>query len=115
MHEMSLAQGIVDMVEQAAVRERFAYVKQLRLEVGALSGVELHALRFALDSMSHEGVLRGTEFVFDIPVATAWCLHCSQTVSISERGQACPQCGSHQIQPISGTQLRVVDMIVLDQ
>lgn len=115
MHEMSLAQGILDMVEQAAVRERFSRVKQLRLELGALSGVERHALQFALDSMSHEGVLRDTEFVIETPQATAWCMHCALNVAISERGDPCPQCGGHQLQPTSGTELRVVDMIVLDE
>ena len=113
MHEMSLAQGIVEMVERTAQHEHFSRVTQLHLQVGALAGVEVQALRFALDSMSHEGVLQGVTVLIDTPKATAWCLHCSNAVEITARGQACPLCASYQIQPTSGTELKVVDMIVI--
>ena len=43
MHELSLAGGIVRLVEDAAERERFRRVSLLRLEAGALSGVEVRA------------------------------------------------------------------------
>lgn len=114
MHEMSLAQGIVEIVEQAAEREKFTSVKTLHLAIGALSGVELHALQFALESMQHKSILQNTQFIYDTPPATAWCMHCSNTVEIQQRGQACPLCQSYLLQPTSGTELRVVDMVVLD-
>lgn len=114
MHEMSLAQGILDLVEQSAQREGFVRVQQLHLEVGALAGVEISALQFALDTMSQSGVLHGAQMVIDTPPAQAWCMQCSQTVEIIERGQACPRCGSYQIQATTGTELRVVDMVVID-
>ncbi|MFY8087120.1 MAG: hydrogenase/urease maturation nickel metallochaperone HypA, partial [Rubrivivax sp.] len=40
MHEMSLAGGILRLVEEAAAREAFQRVSCLRLEAGALAGVE---------------------------------------------------------------------------
>ncbi len=40
MHEISLAGGILRMVEEAAAREHFWRVSKLRLEIGALAGVE---------------------------------------------------------------------------
>ena len=52
MHELSLADGILQVVEDAAAREAFARVLQLRLEVGKLAGVELQALRFALEAIA---------------------------------------------------------------
>ena len=48
MHELSLADNIVRLVQEAAQREQFDAVVLLRLEAGALAGVELQALRFAL-------------------------------------------------------------------
>lgn len=114
MHEMSLAQGILDLVEQSAQREGFTRVQQLHLEVGALAGVEISALQFALDSMRQSGVLHGTQIVIDTPPAQAWCMRCSQTIEMTERGQACPKCNGYQIQATTGTELRVVDMVVID-
>lgn len=114
MHEMSLAGGILKVVEDAALREGFVRVSQLHLEAGALAGVEVRSLRFALDSMRHGTCLAGAEIVIDEPPGTAWCLRCACSVQINSRADACPQCGGHQIQPTGGTELRVVDMLVHD-
>jgi hydrogenase nickel incorporation protein HypA/HybF len=114
MHELSLAGGIVRVVEDAAAREHFRRVSQLRVEAGALSGVDVHALRFALEACSNGTVLQGAEIVIDEPPGTAWCLRCSTTVEIQTRADPCPLCGGHQIQPTGGTELRVVDLIVHD-
>jgi hydrogenase nickel incorporation protein HypA/HybF len=114
MHEMSLAGGILKVVEDAALREGFVRVSQLRLEAGALSGVEVRSLRFALESMCAGTCLAGAEIVIDEPPGAAWCLRCACSVQINSRVDACLQCGGHQIQPTGGTELRVVDMLVHD-
>jgi hydrogenase nickel incorporation protein HypA/HybF len=114
MHELSLAGGIVQLVEDAAEREQFTKVKVLRLEAGALSGVEVRALRFALESMVGGTCLAGARIDIDEPAATAWCLGCNQSVTILSRVDPCPQCGGHRLQPTGGTELRVVDLLVDD-
>ena len=114
MHELSLAGGVVRLVEDAAEREGFRRVSQLRLEAGALSGVEVRALRFALDASIPGTCLEGAEILIDEPPGTAWCLRCSTKVQIQTRADPCPQCGGHQIQPTGGSELRVVDLIVHD-
>lgn len=114
MHELSLAGGILRVVEDAARRECFVRVSRLTLAVGALAGVELRALRFALEATAPGTVLQGAEFIIDEPPGQAWCMACGTTVPITRRGDACPQCAGHQLQPTGGTELRVVDMIVHD-
>lgn len=114
MHELSLAGGVVRLVEDAAEREGFRRVSQLRLEAGALSGVEVRALRFALDASIPGTCLEGAEILIDAPPGTAWCLRCCGTVEIASRADACPRCGGFQLQPIGGTELRVVDLLVHD-
>lgn len=114
MHELSLAGGVVRLVEDAAEREGFRRVSQLRLEAGALSGVEVRALRFALDASIPGTCLEGAEILINAPPGTAWCLRCCGTVEITSRADACPRCGSFQLQPTGGTELRVVDLLVHD-
>lgn len=113
MHELSLAGGILSVVEQTRARDPFERVTRLRLEVGALAGVELRALQFALESIAAGTVLAGAAIEYDTPEATAWCMPCCQSVPIRSRLDACPQCGSHQLQATTGTELRVVDMQVV--
>ena len=114
MHELSLAGGIVRLVEDAAARERFQHVRVLRLEAGALSGVEVRALRFALDASTPGTCLEGARIEIEETPGTAWCLGCNQSVPIMSRVDACPQCGSVRLQPTGGTELRVLDLLVDD-
>lgn len=113
MHELSLAGGILRVLEQTRERDPFERVTQLRLEVGALAGVEVEALRFALNSIATNTILAGASIEIDTPPGGAWCLPCSQNVEIGSRLDACPRCGSHQLQATGGTALRVVDMQVI--
>jgi hydrogenase nickel incorporation protein HypA/HybF len=114
MHELSLAGGILRVVEDAAQREGFTRVAQLRLEAGALAGVDARALRFALEASVSGTCLAGAEIVIDAPPGTAWCLRCATSVAIQARTDPCPHCGGHQLQPTGGTELRVLDLIVHD-
>ncbi len=112
MHEMSLAGGILRLVEQTCEREPFKRVTQLRLEAGALSGVEVASLRFALEAMSPGTLIEHAVIDIDEPAAAAWCMACGQSVTIQCRTDACPVCGGYQIQPTGGTELRLVDLLV---
>ena len=49
MHEMSLAEGIRQIVEDAGRSQGFGKVKIVVLEIGELSSVEPESLRFCFD------------------------------------------------------------------
>lgn len=115
MHELSLAGGVLRVVEDAARREGFARVQRLKLEVGVLAGVELRALRFALDAIAPGSCLEGAAIEIDEPPGVAWCMPCGERVPIASRADPCPRCGGHQLQPVGGTELRVIELIVPDE
>ena len=114
MHELSLAAGILQMVEQAAARENFRRVSRLHLEEGALAGVEPQALRFALGALAPGTCLEGAEIAIAQPAGTARCGGCDCDVEISSRLDPCPRCGSTRLRATGGTQLRVLDLVVFD-
>lgn len=114
MHEASLAGGILQLVEDAARREGFRRVTVLRLEAGQLAGVEARALRFALEALAPGTCLQNARVDIDEPPGQAWCLPCSASITLEQRGDACPHCGGYQLQATGGTELRVVDMLVED-
>ena len=114
MHEMSLAGGILRMVEEAAAREHFRRVSRLTLEAGALAGVEVRALRFALEAMTPGTILDGAAIDIDQPAGTAWCMACCDSVDIIARTDPCPHCGGWQLTPTGGTELKVRELIVYD-
>lgn len=112
MHELSLAAGILQLVEDSARREAFAHVRRLQLSVPALAGVEVQALRFALESLAPGSLLDGAAIAIDEPPGQAWCPDCERTVEVQARGEPCPRCQGWRLQVTGGTELRVVDLLV---
>lgn len=107
MHEMSLAEGVLQLVEETARREQACRVSRVILEIGRLAAVESEALRFCFDVVTRGGIAEGAALeIIDVP-GSGWCLPCGETVPIEERFGACPKCGSHQVQPTGGTEMRV--------
>ena len=85
MHELSLAGSILRLVEQAAARERFARVTTLHLEAGRLAGVEVQALRFALQAVAPGTCLEGAVVEVDEPLAEGRCDDCGASFAVEAR------------------------------
>lgn len=114
MHELSIAGGILQLVENAALREQFKRVATLHLEVGALAGVQVHALRFALQAIAPGTVLDGADLLIDEPSGRAWCPNCAAEVTIDSRADPCPLCFGYPVTVTGGGALRVLDLVVQD-
>ena len=112
MHEMSLAEGILQILEDAAARQGFKRVTEVRLEVGALAGVEIDALSFCLDVVLKDSIAEGARIELEKLPGTGYCLGCGETVPINALYEACPKCGSYQVQATGGTEMRVKDLLV---
>ncbi|MDX2101732.1 MAG: hydrogenase maturation nickel metallochaperone HypA [Alphaproteobacteria bacterium] len=113
MHEMALAQGIVDLVADHVRGIETSGVRWIKLEIGALSHVDPHALRFCFDSVAHGTRAEGAALVIDEPPGRGRCMACGSLVTIARRGDGCPACGSGQVLTIDGDQMRVVELEVL--
>jgi len=114
MHEMSLAESIRDLIEAQARKEHFDRVRAVELEIGQLAVVDISALRFALDIALRGTPADGAELVITEPAGQAWCMQCSHTVALAQRGDACPICGGYQLTVTGGDQMRVSGLVVVD-
>lgn len=107
MHEMSLVEGVLQLVEETARREGASRVKTVVLEIGRLSSVEPEALAFCFEAVTRDSLAAGAVLeIVDVP-GSGSCLACGETVALVERWEACPRCGSHQVQATGGTEMRV--------
>ena len=59
MHEMSLAEGVLQLVEDGARANAATGVTAVWLEIGALAQVEVEALRFCFDAVTRGTVADG--------------------------------------------------------
>ena len=112
MHEMSLAEEVLQLVEDSAQSNGFVRVKTLWLEIGALACVEVEALRFCFEAVVKGSLLEGAQLVIAETEGQGWCRGCAQTVALKQRYEACPQCGAYQVDATGGLELRVTELEV---
>ena len=94
MHELSLAEDIILLVEKSARQENARRVKTVVIEIGRLSTVEPEALRFAFDVVKQGGKANDAELeIIDIP-GVGICSDCNQESPMEEIYAICPHCGS---------------------
>ena len=112
MHEISLCQSILKIIEQQAEQQCYHRVKTVFLEVGRLAGVEPEALRFGFDAVMKNSIADGARLeIIDIP-AQAVCLQCSNRVVLKQRFDACSICGAVALQIEKGDELRIKELEV---
>jgi len=112
MHEMSLCEGVLQVLEESARTQGFRRVKTVWLEIGALSGVEVEAMRFSFEVVVKGSLAEGAQLeIIELP-GRAWCMPCSETVLVQQRFDACPTCGSYQLQVTGGDEMRIKELEV---
>lgn len=112
MHEMSLCESILGVIEKTAAAQNFHKVNRVRLEIGPLAGVEIEAMRFSFDAVTRGSLAEGAELEIIMPAVTAWCMNCAKPVEVTTRFDACPECGGFEVQVTGGDELRIKDMEV---
>jgi len=110
MHEMSLAEGMLQLVEDGARRNDATAVKTVWLEIGALSQVEVDALRFCFDAVTRGSLAEGSRLEILTRPGLAWCMPCGDRVPMTLRGDGCPHCGSHPLQVLQGEGMRITEI-----
>ena len=112
MHEMALAESVLQIVEEAARTQGFARVRGVFLDVGALSGVEPEALAFCFEAVVRGTLAEGARLELTRLPGGGWCLVCARDVPLTARYEACPYCGGYQVQPNAGLEMKVRELEV---
>ena len=112
MHEMALAEGVLQVVENAARDQGFSTVRALRLEIGELAAVEVEALRFCFDAVARNTLAEGARLEIVATTGRGRCLQCHQEVPLRTRFDACPLCGDYRVEVTAGAEMRVKELEV---
>jgi hydrogenase nickel incorporation protein HypA/HybF len=112
MHEMSLCEGVLRILEEQARAQQFTRVKTVWLEIGDLSSVEKEAMRFGFEVVMKGTLADGARLeIIEVP-GQAWCMQCMKPVTIKQRFDACADCGGHQLQVTGGEEMRIKELEV---
>ncbi|HOW74964.1 MAG TPA: hydrogenase maturation nickel metallochaperone HypA [Candidatus Competibacteraceae bacterium] len=112
MHEMALAESILDIIEATARRQGAVRVREVRLEIGELANVEMTALECALQAALRDSLAEGARIECLVIPGQGLCLTCGETVPLAALYDLCPRCDGYPVQPTSGQELRVKDILV---
>jgi hydrogenase nickel incorporation protein HypA/HybF len=112
MHEMALAQGVLDIVEDHARRASARRVRCVRLAIGRLANVEIEAIRFCFDAVTRGSVAESANLDIEEVAGAGWCMRCAAEVPLASSADACPRCGGHQVTVTGGTEMKVKELEV---
>ncbi len=110
MHEMGLAEGILDVVLDAAKGQK---VRRIRLQIGKLQMVVPDSLEFSFQLVS-DGTTAG-EAAIEIEEVSARfrCKGCGVESEINNPPFLCPSCEAPDVEVVSGDQV-LVDEVELE-
>ena len=112
MHEMSLCESLLQMLERQAPVQKFTRVRKVRLEVGIFACVEPEAMRFGFEALSHGTLAEGARLEIIQASGEAWCLICDRSVPVRARFETCPKCGHELVASNGGDELRIKELEV---
>ena len=112
MHEMSIAQSLLEIIREEMAQHDAKVLKSVRLHIGQLSAIVPDSLSFCFEIMTSGTELEGAKLIMEIIPLRGVCRECSQEFEIRDYAFECPHCGSREIDAISGQELSIVEMEV---
>ena len=110
MHELSIAEAVVGIVEAHAGARRVARVE---LKVGHLRQVVPDALAFAFELVTAGTAAEGAELVIEHVPAVGRCRDCGTEAELAAFPLLCPACGGFDLDLLAGEEL-LVDALELE-
>jgi len=112
MHEMAIAQSILDIVINAAEKEGAKKITQINVVAGELRGIVPLQLNFCFDFLAKDTVAEGAYVNVEVTPIQARCRQCEETFVVDNYEYICPKCGSRDVQTVGGVELLVRDIEV---
>jgi hydrogenase nickel incorporation protein HypA/HybF len=110
MHELSIAQNIIELVQKSVPEPEWKNVSAVRLKIGEVAGVIPDSLEFSFNVITSESQLRNARLEIE---SVPFRIHCNKCDSIIENEMGfsvCSKCGSTDTKVISGMELNVTEI-----
>ncbi len=109
MHELAIAESVVDAVLERTGERR---VTTVRLQVGRLSGVVPDALTFCFELATADTALEGADLQIEAPSGRGHCRQCGRDCALDDLILLC-ECGSADVEVVAGRELQVISVEVV--
>jgi|DewCreStandDraft_5_1066085.scaffolds.fasta_scaffold40971_2 hydrogenase nickel incorporation protein HypA/HybF len=107
MHELSIAQSIIEIAENIARENDSKAVKKIKVQIGEFSGVVKEALEFSFDIAKIGTIAENAELEIEIIKFKSICNSCGFVLeTMNDFNLFCPNC-SEPMSIISGREMKV--------
>ncbi|MFO7613503.1 MAG: hydrogenase maturation nickel metallochaperone HypA [Bacteroidales bacterium] len=110
MHELSIAQSIIELSEEEARKANAMKITRVEVEIGTMAGIETDALLFAWDSVVQGTMAQTAPLVIHTLQAEAICQQCQAKFPADNYFIECPNCGSFRYRITRGKELRICSL-----
>ena len=111
MHELSIAENLLEIVDKYRVEKEFARCRSIRLRIGLLAAVDEDALRFAVECLTEGGPDTGVALEVEKTWPTAQCA-CGNSFEVQDLLYLCGRCGSTSARLSGGDELDILHLEV---
>ncbi len=112
MHEMAIAEGILDIALKVMEENEAKRVACVKLLVGEMAGVECESLRFCFAALTKGTAADGAALFIERVPLIGRCKTCGKEQHIERYCFFCPLCKSGVLKIISGRELKVESLEV---
>jgi hydrogenase nickel incorporation protein HypA/HybF len=112
MHEMSIAQNLIAIVEDEMVKNNAARLRSVRLDIGEMSGIVPEALKTCFEIITAKTNMKGAVLKMDVTPLIGYCGKCEEEFKIMEFDFSCPECDSTDIKIVTGREMNIVEIEV---
>lgn len=115
MHEYAIAQALVEQVTEIARRHAAESVTRVVVQVGKLRGVIPEILQWGFEVASADSVAAGAELeIQEVPIVIR-CQTCGKQSQLDAPLYLCPECGSTDVEQVSGDELILKSLEIGDE
>ena len=107
MHEMSIAQSIIDIVNDTLKENEKELLREIVVDIGELVAVVPDSLQFCYETIVNGTIYEKAELTINIIPLKINCNSCKVESKIEKYSFICPECDSTNINVISGEELNI--------
>jgi len=107
MHELSIANSILEAVCKERERLNGARVTKVGVRIGELAGVDPDALSFGFEVLVKDTELEPLALAIEFVSRRHECSHCGHVFTVVDYRMDCLACGSKETRCISGDELEL--------
>lgn len=107
MHEMGIANSVLEAVRVEAARHPGSYPYRVGVRIGELAAVDPSALEFCFDALTRETDLESLQLEIEICPRRRRCLDCATEFQVKDFDFECPRCRSLRSDCLSGDELEL--------